>query len=85
MDYVISDHWICLPEHHHLYTERVVALDDFFLCDQPHRDASNVANAPVLKNGFITFGSFNNLPKGLPTTIELWSKVLHTVTRFLKC
>jgi predicted O-linked N-acetylglucosamine transferase (SPINDLY family) len=33
----------------------------------------------VLRNGFITFGCFNNIAKITPRTIETWCEILHAV------
>lgn len=79
MDFVISDHHLSPPEHDNLYTEKVQRLDNCFLCFHPHEDAPPVAPAPSIKNGFVTFGSFNNLPKISPTTVKLWADILHAV------
>jgi protein O-GlcNAc transferase len=35
-----------------------------------------VNETPAMKNGYITFGSFNNLSKLSPSTIKLWSNLL---------
>jgi protein O-GlcNAc transferase len=79
MDFVITDHHVSPPEFADLYTEKVQRLDNCFLCFHPHDDAPPVASAPCEKNGFVTFGSFNNLPKISPTTVRLWSEILHAV------
>jgi len=79
MDYVISDPHISPPEHDDLFTERVLRLKDCFLCFHPHDDAPDVAPLPFDKNGFVTFGSFNNLPKISPTTVRVWSQALQVV------
>lgn len=79
MDFVISDHHLSPPEHDNLYTEKVQRLDNCFLCFHPHEVAPPVAPAPCVKNGFVTFGSFNNLPKISPTTVKLWADILHAV------
>ena len=34
---------------------------------------------PALQNGYLTFGSFNNLAKATPATLSLWADVLHAV------
>jgi predicted O-linked N-acetylglucosamine transferase (SPINDLY family) len=35
----------------------------------------------LLANGAVTFGSFNNLSKISPGTVEVWSSILHAVQR----
>lgn len=79
IDYLIGDRWVSPPDKAHLYSERVVALDICFLCFQPHADAPPVAPAPVLENGYITFGCFNNLAKVSPTSIALWAEILKQI------
>jgi predicted O-linked N-acetylglucosamine transferase (SPINDLY family) len=76
MDYLISDRWVSPPEFDEFYTERVHRLDQCFLCFHPYEDAPPVAESPFQRNGFVTFGSFNHLPKISPTTIQLWSRIL---------
>ena len=34
---------------------------------------------PALKNGFVTFGCFNNLAKITPRVIETWATILRRV------
>ena len=57
-------------------TEQLVRLPNAFLCYQLMPNAPDVAPAPGLGSGVITFGSFNNLSKISPTTIWLWSQVV---------
>ncbi len=57
-------------------SERLLRLDPCFLCYSPPIDAP----APRLESGDrITFGSFNNLAKLTPSTLNLWSRVLNAV------
>lgn len=58
------------------YVEELVRLPGCFLCYTPAADAPAVAPAPVLTNGYITFGSFNNLAKITPKVISLWANIL---------
>ena len=80
MDYIIADRHLIPPHHEHLYTERVARFKESFLCY--HRQtAPEVAPLPAMTNGFITFGSFNNLPKVSASCLDLWARVLKAVPR----
>ncbi|MCW2249510.1 putative O-linked N-acetylglucosamine transferase (SPINDLY family) [Azospirillum fermentarium] len=59
--------------------EALVRLDPSFLCYQPPADASPVGPLPAQRNGFVTFGSFNNLLKTNPATIALWAALMARV------
>jgi predicted O-linked N-acetylglucosamine transferase (SPINDLY family) len=48
-------------------------------CYQPVPFAPAVAPLPADRNGFITFGSFNNTAKYHPAVHELWAKLLLAV------
>lgn len=47
------------------HVEELVRLPECFLCYSPSPEAGPVSPTPALSNGFITFGSFNNLAKVL--------------------
>ncbi|MBF0401544.1 MAG: tetratricopeptide repeat protein [Magnetococcales bacterium] len=78
MDYLLADPHLIPPQQEHLYTERVVRLPESFLCYQ-RQDAPAVAPLPALRNGFVTFGSYNNLPKVSAACLDLWARVLRAV------
>jgi len=59
------------------FSEKVVLLDPCRFCYSPPQYAPEVAPASVLRNGYLTFGSFNRLSKLAPPVIALWAKVLH--------
>ena len=80
MDYRITDAYADPPgltEQYH--TETLVRLPHSFLAYAPPADSPEVAALPVLRKGHITFGSFNNAAKIIPSVIALWSKILHAV------
>ncbi len=79
MDYRLTDVWADPEGIEKYYTEKLYRLKDGFLCYRPVADAPSVSEAPVKSNGYITFGSFNNLPKINPSTIEVWSNILKAV------
>ena len=78
VDYRISDPYVDI-EDGTLYTEKLLRLPECFLCfgrfeEQPVNEAP-----PFEKNGYITFGSFNNLAKLSPSTLRAWARVLERV------
>ena len=62
-----------------LAVETLVRLDGGFLCYAPPKDTPEVAPAPVLIQGFVTFGSFNNPAKLSDATVETWAELLGRV------
>jgi predicted O-linked N-acetylglucosamine transferase (SPINDLY family) len=61
------------------HTERLVRLDDGFLCYRPPFDAPAVAPTPARERGFVTFGSFNHPAKLADATVAAWSALLARV------
>jgi predicted O-linked N-acetylglucosamine transferase (SPINDLY family) len=62
-----------------LHSEKLVRIADCFLCYKPPQDAPEVSLLPAIKNGYITFGSFNMLPKVQDGVIKAWSQILHNI------
>jgi protein O-GlcNAc transferase len=79
MDCRITDALADPPGREAYHTEKLVRLEDCFLCYLPPSDAPEVEPLPAERNGFITFGSFNNLAKMQPGVIALWSEILRVV------
>lgn len=61
------------------YSEKRYRLPGCFLAYTPYDKAPLAAPPPVLKQGFITFGSFNQRVKMSAECIALWSRVLNSV------
>jgi len=69
-------------------TERLIRLPHGFHCYRPHAKAPPPAPAPHLAKGYVTFASFNVLPKVNDRTVAAWSEILKAVpgARFyIKC
>jgi len=79
MDYRLSDAIADPPGSERLCTERLVRLPGCFLCYRPPEAAPAVAQPPCEKNGFVTFGSFNNLAKINPGVIAVWARLLREI------
>jgi tetratricopeptide (TPR) repeat protein len=80
MDYRISDE-ITEPEGmcDALSSEEIWRLPRGFHAINMPEGLPEVAEPPCLKNGFITFGSFNNINKLGSRTLALWSRLLLAV------
>jgi protein O-GlcNAc transferase len=80
MDYWIADD-LTVPEGEERYfAERVYRLRPPFLCYGPTENGPAVAEAPSVRNGYVTFGSFNNLGKLSAALMESWGKILNGVS-----
>jgi protein O-GlcNAc transferase len=79
MDYRITDALADPPgETEHLHSEKLLRLP-CFLCYDPADGLPESGPPPCAKNGFVTFGSFNNFMKMSPGTIEAWARILRSV------
>jgi protein O-GlcNAc transferase len=77
IDYILSDVTTIPEGDERHYSETVFRLPDSRFCYAPPYYAPTPATTPAyLKNGYVTFGSFNNLSKIGPDVIELWARVL---------
>lgn len=79
IDYIVVDPLICEPADQGFFTEKLWFLPQTRLCFTPPSSAVDVSQLPALRNGFVTFGSFNNLAKLNSAVLRLWSRVLAAV------
>lgn len=85
MDYRITDEVTDPVDAQSQYSEKLYRLPTLFCCYRPHsrnplwryQPSYSVHPSPVLKNGFITFGSCNNLGKLTDEVLRVWGKILH--------
>jgi protein O-GlcNAc transferase len=76
IDYRLTDALADLPQSQRFYTEELFFLPDGFLCYRPADFAPEVTSPAAKRNGYVTFGSFNNNCKVNLVTIGLWAEVL---------
>jgi len=77
IDYRITDDVSDLPgQTERFHTEKLLRLPEGFACYRPPAEAPAVSEPPALKNGTITFGSFNHFAKINPGVLELWARLL---------
>lgn len=79
MDWFLTDRWETPPALEKLYSERMLRLPDGYACYSAPAHAPDVVPAPVLCNGFVTFGCFNNIAKITPRAIRTWCEILQAL------
>ncbi|XP_042510879.1 probable UDP-N-acetylglucosamine--peptide N-acetylglucosaminyltransferase SPINDLY [Macadamia integrifolia] len=79
IDYRITDSLADPLDTKQKHVEELVRLPGCFLCYTPSPEAGPVSASPALCNGFVTFGSFNNLAKITPKVLQVWAKILCAV------
>ncbi|MCF8120641.1 MAG: tetratricopeptide repeat protein [Deltaproteobacteria bacterium] len=80
IDYRITDAVADPPgESDAWHSEQLLRLPKGFLCYQAAEEAPPVALAPIVRNDYVTFGSFNTLPKLNFEVIEAWATLLRRV------
>ncbi|THU62807.1 hypothetical protein C4D60_Mb01t09020 [Musa balbisiana] len=79
IDYRMTDGLVDPPNTRQKHVEELVRLPECFLCYTPSPEAGPVSPTPALSNGFITFGSFNNLAKITPNVLRVWATILCAV------
>ena len=80
IQYRISDHFCDPPgltERYH--TERLLRLPNSQWCYRPFVEVEYQSEAPMIRNGHVTFGSFNQTAKITPTVRKLWGQILTQV------
>jgi len=80
VDFRITDHTTDpAPAAEQRHTEKLLRIDDCFLCYQPPADAPPVK--PREPGAAVVFSSFNNIAKVNAETIRIWGRILAGVPR----
>ena len=86
IDYIVGDVYSIPKENFTNYTEKVLQLKNIWCC-LSSSDITNIvpSTLPALKNGYITFGCFNNPNKITENFINICSKILLNVENSKIC
>jgi predicted O-linked N-acetylglucosamine transferase (SPINDLY family) len=79
LDFILGDKFVFSNKEDVIFSEKKLIINN---CWTNLRVSSNInitSEVPVRKNGFITFGCFNNLAKINDPLLESWSKILLSV------
>lgn len=79
IDYFIGDSFVAPYGEEKHFVERVIRFPETYFCFTPPQSEIEVGPLPALKNGYVTFGCFNNLAKINSAVVDLWAKVLNVV------
>ncbi len=79
MDWMLADEIEVPQGDDDWYTERIYRLPEDYIVYDPPPYVSDVQPLPALKNGYVTFGNFNNLSKTNVFSIALWARILKAV------
>ena len=88
MDYIISDKNLIYPNEEEFYSEKVIFLPKIWNTHCGFDFERKENPPPLLKNNYITFGSFNNPAKINKNVIFCWSKILKEIENsklIIKC
>jgi len=79
VDYIIADPNLIYDSELNLYQEKIIFMPKIWNCHSGLDIKRTFNESPFLKNGFLTFASFNNFSKINDSVIETWSKILKQV------
>lgn len=67
------------PEFDKHYSERLWRLPGTMWCFRPLPNMAEVGSSPFLKNGYVTFGTFNRFSKNSSQALAAWAEILRRV------
>ena len=79
IDYLLTDNIATPAGDAAHFIERLWPLPDTRLCFTPPRNAPDVTPSPFMRNGHITFGSYQNLAKLNDDVLDAWGKILAAI------
>jgi predicted O-linked N-acetylglucosamine transferase (SPINDLY family) len=79
MDYVLADRCTIPSPAEPFCVGKVLRMPDGYVAFEPPSDTPPVGPLPAVREGHLTFGSFNNPAKIHRRVVELWSRILNRV------
>ena len=80
MDYIFADKNLIFNDEEKYYTEKVIKLKNIWNAHIGFDFERTQLLTPANKNGYITFGSFNNFNKISDETIDTWGSILKRIS-----
>ena len=79
IDYIIGDPYLLPEDVNQNFTEKVVHLEDCWICYEPPNIDVSISPTPAIKNEYITFGCFQKHQKVTKHANMVWSEILKQV------
>lgn len=79
MDYLIADECTLPASEEAHFSEKILRMPETYLCFRPPEEDCAIGELPAIRNGHVTFGSFNNPRKVSDEVLETWAEVLAAV------
>lgn len=75
----ISDLYCAPSQESPYFTEQLLRLPQSHFCYQPFNQFPSISLPPCLKNGYVTFGCFNNFSKVNDDMLKIWKKIMDKI------
>ena len=79
IDYLVSDGNLIKKNEEKFYSEKIIKMSNIWNSHSGFKFERKLVEAPIKKNKYITFGSFNNFLKISDEVVEVWSKILKDI------
>lgn len=79
IDYFLTDRYCDTKEGAKDFSEKLLVLSHSHFCYTMRDSLKPLQAAPYIKNGYVTFGSFNRVEKITDEILSVWSKILQRV------
>ena len=79
IDFILGDPFVTPISEAHHFTEKIWQLPESYLCFTPPSATLAVGPLPALRNGFLTFGCFNDLSRMTDEVVSIRARILHAV------
>ena len=79
IDYLVSDENLIKKNEEKFYSEKIIKMPKIWNSHSGFKFERRFVEAPIKKNKYITFGSFNNFLKISDEVVKVWSKILKNI------
>ena len=79
IDYLLGDAYATPVEEENHFVETIWRMPESYICLTPPQQEVQIDVLPAQRNGYVTFGSFNNLSKMTDAVVSLWARILSCV------